>query len=102
MAGICTTSRVESLHNTLKDYLTSNSRLIQVFYAFKKIESIQIDKFINEYNNGKEKKEGKFSDGHLMAELRKTITPYALKKVERRLNNVISYTIQDSSKFNSW
>ena len=49
--GICTTSRVEGLHSIQKKYLTSSSSLKTVFDSFRKLEKIQIHKFVQEYGN---------------------------------------------------
>ena len=102
VVGICTTSRVEALHSVLLDYLTSNSRLTQVLDAFRKIENTQIDKFRKKFELGKEKDSKKFDDGYLLKELRKKITPYALKKVEERINFAITYQIEEGKQSNKW
>ena len=102
VAGICTTSRVEALHSVLLDYLTSNSRLSEVLQAFRKIESTQIEKFNKEFEMAKGKNPKKFYNGYLIKELRNKITPYAVKKVEERLNFAISYQVEELNNSNKW
>ena len=49
IVGVCTTSRIESMHRVLRDSLNSSSRLLKVFEVFKKIEETEIKHFQNEF-----------------------------------------------------
>jgi len=102
VGGICTTSRVESLHSILKDDLNSNSSLQDVLQAFKKIEKSQINKFQEEYLRHTKNIKGKLTEGFVMAEIKKKYTDYAIKKLEQRINKTISYKVEEIKKNSKW
>lgn len=92
-AGVSTTSRVESLHNVLRDYLNSNSRLSEIFQAFKNIEETHFQEFNEEFERHKKnlKNQGKLK---LIEELENTYTPYVIKKVEIKVSKSIGYKVE--------
>ena len=54
---VSTTSRVEAFHSKLRKYFNSGSSLVNVFVGFRKIETIQLQKFKDEYSDMPKKKD---------------------------------------------
>lgn len=99
--GVNTTSRVEGLHGILRKYLTSKSSLQNVFYAFREIEDIQIDKFENEYISIKDR--AKAQNIKFIQELKAKYPEYVVCKIIGKYFKALNYDqTLEIRKNNQW
>ena len=96
-AGISTTSRVESLHKHLSQYLNSNSRLNQLFQVFREIEAKQLNKFEEELQRHLKNLNQDINKSCLFTKLQEIYSPYTLEKLDQRINKALAYRYQEVS-----
>lgn len=91
--GVSTTSRVEGLHSVLKKYLTSDSRLTDVFLSFRSLEKTQISKFSEEY----QKKNTNMNEVGINSfiEVRENHSEYIFKKISASYFQGLNYVRED-------
>ena len=94
--GICTTSRVEGLHAVLKKYLNSNSSLIKVFQSFRLLESLQLEKFQEEFQRHS-KKQFEIKTNPL-EEIKNQFSDYIFRKISPKFAKALSYILEPIGK----
>jgi len=100
--GTCTSSRIESKHRVYKNYLNGDSRLCQIFYCFKELEQKQFTSYEDEVKRLTKAQEGQTSKHILVEEVRKTYTPYVVRKVQEILLESIHYSVEVSREGRKW
>lgn len=92
VAGVSTTSRVESLHSVLKKRLNPRSRLCEVLSQFRSIERAQIQLFKEEFTrHTKTPANHSLNKDALLTELKALYSPYAIDKVSKKLDKCLLY-----------
>ena len=101
-AGVNTTSRVEGLHKVIRSFLTTNSRLTEVFEVFRKIESQKLEKFQDEFNRHSKNIGTICTDCFLIKELSQTYSPYVIKKLEPKVSKALSFKCEEIIPGKTW
>lgn len=100
--GTCTTSRIESKHRILKQYLNSQSNLQEVFQVFANIETTEIKNYIDEVIRFKNNEEENFLKSDLLKELERIYSPYAMNRVKTNFLVASNYEVDIIKRNTEW
>jgi len=102
-AGVYTTSRVDGLHSVLKKHLNSNSNpsLKKLFNCFHELETLQLQRFEEEYHRHP-KKSGLFYSNPLK-DIKTSCTEYIYHKIVPKFSKALNYVLEPFGNIkNSW
>lgn len=99
--GLCTTSRIESKHSVLKQYLNSGRRLSELFQVMKQLEDKEVNKLKNEIESKHKKERTKIGNSDLIIYFKGKYTEYALERLKDNSIESINYKVMEMDQ-NQW
>jgi len=99
--GMCSSSRIESKHRVLKQYLNSSKRLTELFQVLKNLEAIEISRMENKIEKSRKNERKKKEKMDIIVSLKEIYSDYVLERVKDNLLDSINYKIDKQEK-NLW
>lgn len=98
---MCSSSRIESKHRVLKQYLNSSKRLTELFQVLKNLEAVEISRMENEIEKSRKNERKKKEKMDIIVSLKEIYSDYVLERVKDNLLDSINYKIDKQEK-NLW
>ena len=95
--GMCSTSRIESKHKTLKQFLNSGKRLTELFKVIKELEQKEISRMENEIEKFHKKERKKQEKNDIIIHFKDIYTDYVIERLKDNLNDSTNYKIIQNS-----
>jgi len=91
--GMCSTSRIESKHQTLKQFLNSGKRLTELFQVIKESEKKEISRMENEVERSKKNERKRQDKSDVIIHFRDVYSEYVIERLKDNLNESTNYKI---------
>ena len=95
---MCSSSRIESKHRVLKQYLNSSKRLTELFKVLKNLEAVEISRMENEIEKSRKNERKKKEKMDIIVSLKEIYSDYVLERVKDNLLDSINYKIDKQEK----
>ena len=99
--GMCSTSRIESKHRTLKKFLNSGMRLIELFKIVKELEKKEVSRMENEIEKSGKIERKKKDKSDLILNFKDDYSEYIIERLKDNLIESTNYKIVQAAS-NSW
>lgn len=94
-----TSSRIESKHRILKEYLNGNSRLGEIYSCFKELEKQEIHNFTNEIQRFNLKENDSLDQYDLIKKSKLLYSDYVIQILKVNVLQGINYKITKQGNF---
>jgi len=98
--GMASSSRIESKHRILKEYLNGNSRLGEIYSCFKNVEKQEIQKFTNEIQKFNLKENDILDQNELIKKSKEEYSDYVIQILKANILQAVNYTVNKQG--NCW
>jgi len=99
--GLCTTSRLESKHSVLKQYLNSGKRLTELFQVMQQLEEKEVNKMKNEIQSKQKRKRTKIGNSDLVIYFKDKYSEYVIERIKDNSIDSINYKVTEVDQ-NQW
>ena len=97
--GTVTSSRIESKHRVLKEYLNGNSRLGEVYACFKELEESEIKTFLEEEDKISRRQSASLDKHDLINKAKDIYSDYVIQILKGHIFQAIHYNVKTENNY---